>query len=936
MLAILSIALFLMCFTPLVLSGLSLVRRGLRGSEALSQLFRGAMASGVLLVCFFVFNWYLTFRCDLLWYEQLGQLEIFLKPFLLKWGIFFTSAIPSALLVWLAGAVMYPLLSQASGKNEVRLSLVKFLHGCAAVLSGGVIGSLLASAWQKFVLYGNGDLVGKADPIFRQDISFYLSRLPWLNAVSDAGTCLAFMMLLSAVAVGVAASQTVTFNQAAEERYIGGALKRAALMGIPLALAFAASAYLGRFNHLFEKNHRVWGVSWVVDHVELPLQTVNIAVWIGIAVLLLLTGLGVFRMRLRTALINLGVVLAVEFVAGIILPAAIQKWYVSGNEQSFERPYLAHTMAGTRFGFGLDSVKVMEMMPKTELTKEELLHNQKTLENVRLWDYRALALTLEREQELQPFYTFPDVDVDRDSIGGQYREIMLASREVNFADVPQEAHTWQNEHLVYTHGYGLTLCRANEFLPTGSPNLIVRDMPPVSTVPGYGVTRPEIYFGELTSSYVLVNTRVDEFSHPSGSGSVTSRYAGQAGVTLGRGFRRLGFAMLFGEDRILTSGQLKPESRVLWHRTIRERVKRLVPFVVLDHDEYKVIRHDGSLVYMLDGYTVSSGMPFSEEYQTEEAKFNYIRNAVKIVVDAYHGSVDVYAFDETDPILKAWRKSFPKLIKPWSAMPLDLKEHARYPEDLINIQAERWTTYHMTDPDEFYGRGNQWEVAQEMYGDSGEKQTVEAYNAIIKLPSESREEFLLMVPFTPRGKVNLAGWLAGRSDGEHLGKLIAYKFPRNVNVSGTMMIESRINQHEEWSKDLTLWRQKGSDVIQGNLLVIPIENALFYAEPIYLQSKTSPMPELTRVVVGFSESRLAWGRNFDEAISNLFSEDQRVETGPALSRSEVPIGGVTTDRSAIHRARVLIGEYRELQSRGRFGDAGKKLEELDRLLSEDK
>jgi uncharacterized membrane protein (UPF0182 family) len=560
-----------------------------------------------------------------------------------------------------------------------------------------------------------------------------------------------------------------------------------------------------------------------------------------------------------------------------------------------------------------------------------------------LWDWRALQDTLRQIQEIRTYYDFPDIDIDRYEIDGVTRQVMLATRELNVEKLPESSRNWINEKLIYTHGYGITMNPVNGFTAEGLPNLILSNMPVQSTVRSLTVTRPEVYFGELTNTDVYVKTRQKEFNYPQGETNNLTSYEGNGGIVLGGFLRRSIIAFDRGDlAKLPFSDDVNKDSQLLMRRNVRDRVSALAPFLSYDSDPYIVLGDDGRLSWVMDAFTVSDSYPYSSHYHLDQNPVNYMRNSVKVVIDAYNGATTFYVFDREDPIIAAYRSIFPSLFKDAAAMPLGLRKHMRYPELLLKLQAEVYGLYHMTDPGAFYNREDLWTVASEVGMSEGGQQVTQAMQpnfVLMKLPAETGVEFVEILPFTPANRNNLIGWIAGRSDGAQYGTSVVYNFPKTKLVDGPLQIEARIDQNAQLSGQLTLWNQQGSHVRRGALLVIPSGRALLYAEPIYLQAERSPMPEL-RLVVLAVQDRLAYGPTFEAAMSALFG-------GAASSLSAAP-GSAEPARHAaaaagspqpaaelntlITEAAKDLADYQRLTAEGKLGEAGQKLEELKRAL----
>ena len=628
-------------------------------------------------------------------------------------------------------------------------------------------------------------------------------------------------------------------------------------------------------------------------------------------------------------------------------------WYVGNfivkpNELVRERPYIAHNIAMTRQAYGLDRVSQREFPAETTVQAADPANNQPTLQNIRLWDWRALQDTLRQIQEIRTYYDFPDIDIDRYEIDGTMREVMLAGRELNVDKLPESSRNWINEKLIYTHGYGLTMNPVNGFNAEGLPALILSNMPVQSTAGNIKVSRPEIYFGELTNTDVYVKTRQQEFNYPQGQTNNLTSYEGTGGIPIGGFLRRILIAIDQGDlAKLPFSDDVNSESRLLMRRNVRDRVTALAPWLTFDSDPYLIVDDDGRLSWMMDGFTTSDNYPYSSHYPLNGNDVNYLRNSVKVVVDAFDGSTVFYVFDAQDPIIAAYRAIFPSLYKDASAMPAALRKHVRYPELLLKLQAAVYGLYHMTDPEVFYNREDLWNVASEVgMGQAGEQktQTIEPNFVLMKLPGENNVEFVEILPFTPANRNNLIGWIAGRSDGANYGTSVVYDFPKTKLVDGPLQVEARIDQNAQLSGQLTLWNQQGSHVRRGTLLVIPCGRALLYAEPIYLQAERSPMPELRLVVLALQD-RLAYGPTFESAMRALFGGETSslsgtaapAESGPSAPQAAGMGAGAAPNpaedvNSLISGAARDLADYQRLTAEGKLGEAGQKLEELKRKL----
>jgi uncharacterized membrane protein (UPF0182 family) len=705
-------------------------------------------------------------------------------------------------------------------------------------------------------------------------------------------------------------------------------------------LILALRVYLGRFEQLFEDHTIFGGVTYTDAHVALTGLLVVCAALIFGAVIAMVNAVREPRGR---------------WLVAAVLPAAVcyvglqaVAWYVSSfivkpNELVREQPYIGHNIGMTRRAYGLDRVSQREFPADTTIDAADPSNNQATLQNIRLWDWRALQDTLRQIQEIRTYYDFPDIDIDRYEIDGATREVMLATRELNVDKLPESSRNWINEKLIYTHGYGITMNPVNGFTPEGLPNLILSNMPVQSTVRSLTVTRPEIYFGELTNTDVYVKTRQKEFNYPQGASNSLTSYEGNGGIVLGGFLRRMIIALDQSDlAKLPFSDDVNKDSRLLMRRNVRDRVAALAPFLTYDQDPYIVLGDDGRLSWIMDAFTVSDSYPYSTHYRLDRDLINYMRNSVKVVIDAYDGTTTFYVFDKEDPIIAAYGRVFPGLFKDAATMPPGLRKHVRYPELLIKLQAEVYGLYHMTDTEAFYNREDLWTVATEVGMGAGGEQTTQAMQpnfVLMKLPGETGVEFVEILPFTPANRNNLIGWIAGRGDGAQYGTSVVYNFPKTKLVDGPLQIEARIDQNAQLSGQLTLWNQQGSHVRRGALLVIPSGRALLYAEPIYLQAERSPMPELRLVVLALQD-RLAYGPTFESAMAALFggaASSTSVAAAPAPSERSTPASTASPQlapdlNALIAAAAKDLSDYQRLTAEGKLGEAGQKLEELKRTL----
>jgi uncharacterized protein len=895
----------------------------------------------------------LSYYVEALWFGSLGYGDVFWKTLSLQWGVFaaFSAATFLILYGWflaLKRAYQPDLLSGGIifiGGQPLKLPVERILRLIVLLVSlliAAGAGAGMMAEWQTFALYRYAPHTtgGVVDPIFGKPLHFYLFTLPTWQFITD------WLLTLAVIACVIAVFFILITGSIRVFAGRRGSPLPLPWRGFSIAFAFllliiALRVYVGRFETLFDQHTIFGGVTYTDAHVTLTgLLVVCVALVLGAAI----------------AAVNVVSSPRGRWLAAAVAPAVvcylafqIFGWYVGNfivkpNELVRERPYIAYNIELTRNAYGLNGVSQREFPAETTVEATDPANNRATLENIRLWDWRALQDTLRQIQEIRTYYDFPDIDIDRYEIDGTTRQVMLAARELSVDKLPESSRNWINEKLIYTHGYGITMNPVNGFTSEGLPTLILRNMPIQSTVKSIVVTRPEIYFGELTNTDVYVKTRQQEFNYPQGQTNSLTSYQGDGGILLGGFLRRILIAFDQGDlAKLPFSDDINQQSRLLMRRNVRERVVALAPLLTYDSDPYIVVGDDGRLSWILDAFTTSDSYPYSSRYPLNGNPINYMRNSVKAVIDAYDGTTTFYVFDAQDAIIEAYRQMFPSLFKDAAAMPQTLRKHVRYPELLLKLQAAVFGLYHMTDPAVFYNREDLWTVASEVgMGASGEQKTqaMEPNFVLMKLPGETAVEFVEILPFTPANRNNLIGWIAGRSDGAQYGTTVVYDFPKTKLVDGPLQIEARIDQNAQLSGQLTLWNQQGSHVRRGTLLVIPCGRALLYAEPIYLQAERSPMPELRLVVLALQE-RLAYGSTFESAMRALFGGEASllsasvpsVAPGPN-SPSPATIKPPADLNALITGAAKDLADYQRLTAEGKLGEAGQKLEQLKRKLDD--
>jgi len=613
-----------------------------------------------------------------------------------------------------------------------------------------------------------------------------------------------------------------------------------------------------------------------------------------------------------------------------IYPTLIEQYEVKPNELSKETPYILNNIKFTRKAFGLDKIKVKPFPVTQDITYKDILDNDNTIENIRLWDRRPLIQTYKQLQEIRLYYDFNSVQVDRYHFD-KYTEVAVGARELPASQIPERAQTWVNNHLIYTHGYGIVMNPVNKITPNGMPKFIVKNIPPQSSV-NLKIKQPGIYYGQETNQFILVNTKAKEFDYPKGNDNAYTNYSGKGGVKIASFFRRLIYAWKFSDINILLTGYLTNQSRIMFYRNIKQRVKRLAPYLSFDSQPYMVVGKDGKLYWMQDAYTTSSMYPYSEPISKNRIGMgiNYINNSVKIVINAYNGNVSFYVINSNDPLIQTYQKIYPKLFKPFSEMPNFLKAHIRYPTDLFEIQTKMYSVYHMLDPKVFYNQEDYWEVPNEIYND--QEQKMFPYYIIMRLPKTKNEEFILMLPLTPSKKDNMNAWMCARSDAPNYGELIAYTLPKEKLIYGPKQIEARINQKPDISSELTLWSQKGSQVIKGNQLVIPIKNSFIYVEPVYLQSESSQIPELKRVIVAYKE-KIEMKKTLDEALKAVFNISSNNQIAEAQQNATKLIFGVPVQSIDAQKALNHYHNALKYLKQDDWNNFGKELQQMKLILS---
>ncbi|KAF1075222.1 UPF0182 family protein [Methanogenium sp. MK-MG] len=829
---------------------------------------------------------------DWYWFVAVGYEDVFLSILVIRIVLF---VIASAVFFGFAYVNIRYAAGNAArmqGESSDVFPIAVFFAGLLAFFTG----LSLSGAWETVFKYINQAPFGVSDPIFGLDVGFYVFSLPFYNLILNICIFLFILTIILSSLPYLAGLPGNIIRSLIFYRPEGGgedgmeyegdvSLTRTIRAFLPqlnalLFLTFAALAlrlWLARFDLLFSETGAVVGAGYTAVHVTLPVLTIlaGVAFVIGIGFL-------VNEKFERIEVITYGIAafVAIAFI-GIVAGMVVQGLIVEPDELNLEEEYLNYNIRFTLASYNLDTADEGIFPVAYNLTAADIQENSATIKNIRLWDWRPLKTTYEQLQLFRTYYDFNDIDVDRYHFDGTYKEVLVSAREMNIDGLPPQAQTWVNTHLIYTHGYGAVMNPVDEVTDDGLPVFYLKDIPPSS--PYLTLDEPRIYYGEDTGNYVVTDTTTDEFDYPAGDQNAYHKYDGTGGVGLDGLVKRLIYALKFGSVELLVSGSLTDESKILFHRIITDRAQTIAPFLSYDSDPYVVVA-DGRLYWIIDAYTTANRFPYSEPYYVSTVggqRLNYIRNSVKVVVDAYNGDVTYYVVDPEDPLIRTYDNIFPGFFKEFAEMPDSLKSHVRYPQGLFQVQAALYATYHMKDPRVFYNREDAWVIPDEIY--RGSRQQMQPYYVIMKLPGEESEEFILMLPFTPRNKENMIGWMAARSDGAAYGSLVVYQFSKQELTYGPMQIEARIDQDTEISQDITLWSQSGSSVLRGNTLVIPIEDSIIYVEPLYLEAtEKGTLPQLKRVIVAYGD-RLTMQDTLGEALAVIFGG----ETGD-ISPGELP------------------------------------------------
>jgi uncharacterized membrane protein (UPF0182 family) len=858
-----------------------------------------------------------------LWMRQLNYAGIFWTVLSVEWGMACVALVGAFLFLWInmrqAAKNSFALAEYDAAKNagsikETRVIEIRGIPisrrvltrtiAIIAVAIAAIFALVFYTQWDTYLRFHYGGSFGLSDPVFGVDVGFYLFSLPFYQLLQSS---LIFLTLLAIVAVvsQYAYFGLLRFSGGRKIETRGNAVPHVSVLLFVLAAAFGWGYYLDRYNLLYSTRGVVYGVGYTADHVTM------IALWIMIgasAAACALLVVNFFRPRWKAMAIGVGAYVVLYIFGVMLVPALFQKFVVQPNELRLETPYLKSYIAFTRKAYKLDAIQETSYPALTDLTPEVIARNQDTIQNIRLWDSRPLLQTYQQTQAIRLYYQFYNVDVDRYHLADGYHQVMLATRELS-ADLPAKAQTWVNENLQFTHGYGLVMNFVSKTIGGGFPQFLIKNVPPESSY-GLNMTQPGIYFGEAMPGSRIVATGVKEFDYPKGNQNVYTSYHGKGGIPLDSLGKRLLFAWTQADINILLTSYLRPESRIQIWRNVQQRVSQIAPFLKLDADPYAVLS-EGKLYWIQDAYTISNHFPYSNPHRAGFGNgLNYIRNSVKVTVDMYDGTVSFYVMDPQDPVLAVYRRTFPGVFKDLNQLSADLKLHLRYPQDLFGIQATQYQSFHMTDPQVFYNREDLWVPPQEKY--NGTVTPMEPYYILMKLPGSEQLEYLIMSPFTPQNRDNMIAWLAARSDFPDYGKMMFYELPKEKLTYGPNQIGAMIDQNTTISQQLTLWDQKGSNVIRGKLVVIPIENSFLYVVPLYLKAEGTNFPQLKRVIVATGD-KVVMEPTLDEALSALFGSQEVQQTGTG---TQAPMRNAELDQAKVQLA-----------------EAQKALDSLKRLLN---
>lgn len=910
--------------------------------------FIGLIIFILIIFIFSSFSSIIGFITDYKWFSELG----YTGTFLTKLKTQFLIGIPLFIGLFI---VFYLYLRSLKKKYYKDANIVENKNNDKKINLGVNIGTLLISfyftvkitsrLWFEILKFANAQNFDISDPIFGNDISFYVFKLPLISSILSYVISILFILIVLTIIFNIfmyvsrrpasggdtidfeefRRRGTIDYSEFLNKKLITNVIKQIAVLGLLLLVIIGINLYLKSYDLLYSQRGKVFGAGFTDVKISLTVYRIMGIVGLISAITFFI---GAKKRNLKFAL-TVPALLIVISIAGGIVSGVVEKFIVEPDQISKETKYIEYNIEYTQKAYGLENVKEVDFLAENNLTKQDLINNENVIKNIRINDYKPINQVYNQLQGIRSYYVFNDVDVDRYYINDEYTQVFLSARELDQNKLDSQAQTWINQYLKYTHGYGLALSPVNSVTSEGQPQLLIKNIPP-TTDTNLNVTQPEIYFGEKTNDYIIVNTNEQEFDYPSGSDNIYTTYEGNAGIKL-TGFNKLLFAIREGSLKLIISNRINSDSRIVINRNIVDRVNKIAPFIYYEGNPYLVLNEEnGKLYWIIEGFTMSDKYPYSQPL--ERTTMNYIRNSVKVVIDAYNGDTDYYIADEKDPIIMTYKKIFPDLFKSMDQMPQSLREHTRYSKYYFDVQSEIYRVYHMDNPTVFFTREDKWDISKEKYMLQLE-QPVESNFVMFKLPEEDNVEFLLTVPYSPKEKDNMNALFVARNDGENYGELVLYKFPKNKNIKGTNQIEKKIDNDTEISPQLTLWSQKGSNVLRGNLLVTPIEESLLYIEPIYIQADNeNSLPEMKMVVVAY-EDNIVMERTLDLALNKIFGD------GYGETPVEEPDVDIDIDienktlSELIDRANDLFNKANEASKEGNWAEYGDYLDDLKDVLN---
>lgn len=904
--------------------------------------------TGLIIALFLMINFFggaIKFSTDYLWFKEVGYTQTFLTKIKSQLVI----GVP---LFFILSVLLYIFISKLKKKYDLETGIVDvktnksvrlWIKLFSALISFLITSNVVSTMWFEILQFFNSEIFGATDPVFNNDLSFYIFKLPLINTTVNFIINILFMLIVVTVlfygyfaikdSIKSISGQFENFrnnpvqldlSSVLNKKFAAKIINQVSVIGIFLFVFLGVRFMLKSYDLLYSRLGRVFGAGFTDINITLNVYRI---IAVGCIAASAAFYMGARKKNLKIALAVPAALIFIS-ITGTVLSGMVEKFIVEPDQLSKERKYMEYSIQSTQRAYSLDDVRMVEFPANNNLTITDINNNKEVIDNIRINDQDPLIQVYNQLQGIRPYYVFKDVDVDRYIIDGDYKQVFLSARELDQNRLNEQARTWVNQYLKYTHGYGITLSQVNEVTPQGQPEMLVKNIPPTTNT-DFNISRPEIYYGETQNDYIIVNTEEMEFDYPSGSDNVETLYKGDVGIRLSF-INKFLFSIREGSYRLLISNNINSDSRILINRNIMKRVSEIAPFLHFDSDAYIVVnQEDGKLYWIIEGFTASSRFPYSQptEQFIEGYSVNYIRNSVKAVVDAYDGSTDFYITDENDPIIKTYNKIFTDLFKPISQMPDGLKSHVRYSQKYFDVQSDMYRLYHIENPTVFFGREDYWDIAKEKYMDYGEEAVGSSY-LMFKLPDEERVEFLLTTQYTPQNKDNMIALLAARNDGDKYGELILYEFPKTKTIPGPNMIETKIDQDTVISSQLTLWSQVGSTVLRGNTLVVPIEDSLLYVEPIYLKSDTeSNFPEMKMVVVSFGE-KIVMEPTLEQAIEKIFGVHKEEEKKPEKEYNNADINDL------IEQANNLFAEATKASQNGNWALYGDNIKKLENILNQ--